>query len=93
MVTTRKANPRAEIDSWPRLAAAAADARDDLRKLVTRLDPGITTWGGSPELMREMRDLAIKHAEALKSALKAPVARRRKPVQKTVKNLWDVAGK
>ena len=65
------------LDSWPRLAGAAADARDELRALLPRLDRAIAAGAVSPELLVELRALALKHADSLRQALKAPEGSRR----------------
>ena len=63
----------------PRLAMAAADARDSLRALIPRLEAAIAAGAVSTELLVELRALAVRHAESLRLALKAErVARSRK---------------
>jgi hypothetical protein len=58
--------------SWPRLAGAAADARDELRAVIPRLDSAIAAGADSTGLLQAVRLLAWKHADALRLALKAP---------------------
>jgi hypothetical protein len=60
------------LESWSRLAAAAADARDDLRALLPRLDRTIEAGQDQTGLLREVRILAAKHADRLRLALKSP---------------------
>jgi hypothetical protein len=60
------------LDSWPRLAGAAADARDALRAVIPRLDSAIAAGADSTGLLAAVRLLAWKHADALRLALKAP---------------------
>jgi hypothetical protein len=62
--------------SWPQLAKAAADARDDLRQLVSRLDVCITAGGPTASELWKLREGIARHAEALKGALKAPAGPR-----------------
>jgi len=65
------------LNSWPRLAGAAVSARDQLRALLPRLDAAIEAGVVSTEFLVELRALAVKHAESLKAALKAPEGTRR----------------
>jgi hypothetical protein len=65
------------LDGWPRLASAAADARDSLRALIPRLEAAIAAGNVSTELLEEMRAVAVRHAESLRLALKAPEGSRR----------------
>jgi hypothetical protein len=57
-------------DNWVRLAGAALDARDGLRRLIPRLDAAIETADTS--VLVEVRALAIEHANRLRWALKRP---------------------
>jgi hypothetical protein len=63
------------LNNWARLAAAALDARNDLRMLLPRLDAAIAD--APTPLLVELRALAIRHADSLRLALKHPAARRR----------------
>jgi hypothetical protein len=79
--------------AWPRLAAAAADARDELRLLVPRLDQAIASGGDATELLRDIRVLAVRHSEGLKAALKSPAGTRQSPRKYDswrFGSLWDV---
>jgi hypothetical protein len=61
------------LTNWARLAAAAIDARNDLRMLLPRLDSAIAST--PTPLLLELRALAIRHADSLRRALKHPAAR------------------
>jgi hypothetical protein len=63
------------LSSWARLAAAALDARNELRNLVPRLDAAIAS--APTPLLLELRALAIPHADSLRLALKHPAPQRR----------------
>ncbi len=60
------------LENWARLAAAAFDAKNDLARLIPDLDRGIAAADTS--VLLRVRALAIRHAEALKSALRTPAA-------------------
>ena len=53
------------LDTWSRLARAAADARDDVRALIPAFDRAIGEKYPDVALLERMRDGAIRHAEAL----------------------------
>jgi hypothetical protein len=55
---------------WVYLAGAAADTRDALRYLIPRLDVAIAAT--PTPLLVELRALCVRHACALKNALKHP---------------------
>ncbi len=79
------------LDSWPRLAGAAADARDELRAIVPRLEQAIAEGAVSREFLVQLRGLAVRHTESLKAALKAPQGsrtRRRMPDSWRSGGLW-----
>ncbi len=63
-------------EQWPRLAGACMAARDDLRALLPRLDAVLVHGMTDPRLIEFVRQLAARHAESLKAALKAPAAPR-----------------
>jgi len=63
------------LTDWSRLASAASDARDDLRFLIPLLDRAIAERKSSAMLLVNVQALAIRNAEALRLALKRPVAR------------------
>src|ERR1017187_4721881 len=73
------------LSDWPRLAGAAADARDELRAVIPRLDAAIAAGCDSTGLLQAIRLLAWKHADRLRHALKAP-AGSRQPQKKA--NCW-----
>jgi hypothetical protein len=60
------------LADWARLANAASDARDDLRNLIPILDQIIASKAPSVALLVRIRELATRHAEALRLALKHP---------------------
>ncbi len=70
------------LDNWARLAGAALDARYDLARLIPELDRAITAADTS--VLMRVRALAIRHAEALKMALKHPAAGRDTRISRTV---------
>ena len=71
--------PMKNPSTWPRLAGACMDARDDLRMLIPRLDAAIAAGVVSTEFLHQLRALAVRHAESLKMALKAPAGARQGP--------------
>ena len=60
------------LESWARLAAAAADARDELRAVLPCLDAAIADGQDTTGLLSTARALMGKHADSLRKALKAP---------------------
>jgi hypothetical protein len=58
------------LNSWSRLAGACLDARDALRRLIPELDRAIAA--ADTAMLIEIRELAIRHANALQRALKHP---------------------
>ena len=59
-------------DSWPRLAGAAAAARDDLRILAAELHNVIATDPVPHPLLTRAYKVAVQHANGLRSGLKHP---------------------
>lgn len=59
------------LGEWSRLALAATNARDDLRGVLPLLDQAIAA-GVSTELLQTLRAIAVRHADGLRLALKAP---------------------
>lgn len=59
-------------DKWPRLAAAATNARDALRLLAAELSLALQQGGISQALVERARDIAAHHAAKLGSAIKHP---------------------
>jgi hypothetical protein len=80
------------LDSWARLAGAAADARDALRCAIVRLDRAIAAGVVDTAVLLELRSLAVRHADSLKAALKAPAGKqpRKKPDSWRTGGLWAV---
>jgi hypothetical protein len=81
------------LDSWARLAGAAADARDALRCAIVRLDRAIAAGVVDTAVLLELRALAVRHADSLKAALKAPAGNRqprKKPDSWRTGGLWSV---
>jgi hypothetical protein len=56
---------------------AALSARDELRAMLPRLDAAVAAGAVSTEFLLELRALAVKHAESLRQAQKAPEGSRR----------------
>jgi hypothetical protein len=81
------------LTNWARLAAAACDARDELRAVLPRLDRSILDGTVSTEQLAEFRRLAAHHAEQLRRALKAPAKprSRRNALSSRAEPLWRVA--
>ncbi len=63
---------KASYDSWPRLARAAADGRDELRRLLPEFDRAIERGTVDIALLVQARATAARVAEGLRLALKAP---------------------
>ncbi len=78
---------------WPRLAHAAADARDALRELLPHLERAIAAGSDATLLLARVRQLAAQHAEGLKAALKAPERPRGRQNRRSEasRNVWDAA--
>jgi hypothetical protein len=57
-------------DNWVRLAGAALDARDGLRRLIPRLDAAIET--GDTSVLVEVRAVTISLCNRLRLSLKHP---------------------
>jgi hypothetical protein len=62
------------MGQWLRLAPATINARDDLRRLAAELTAAMSTGRIPRALILRARDVAAKHAEALRLALKHPHA-------------------
>lgn len=79
--------------TWDRLAGACLAARDDLRNLVLRIDAAAAAGAPDPNLTAFVRQLAMRHAENLKAALKAPDKPRARQNRRSEasRNAWDVA--
>jgi hypothetical protein len=60
------------LESWARLAGAAYNAKDELARLVPRLDAAIAA--ADTGMLLDIRALAVRHATALTVALKHPAA-------------------
>ena len=81
------------LEGWPRLAGAAAGARDELRAIIPRLDSAIAAGADPTGLLAALRVLAWKHADSLRQALKAPAGNRqpqKKPDSWSTGGLWSV---
>jgi hypothetical protein len=81
------------LEGWPRLAGAAAGARDELRAIIPRLDSAIAAGADPSGLLAELRVLVWKHADSLRQALKAPAGTRqpqKKPDSWRTGPLWSV---
>jgi len=50
---------------WARLAGAALDCRNELRLLLPRLDAAIAAGQLDTTFLRELRDMAARHAESI----------------------------
>jgi hypothetical protein len=64
----------AATSEWPRLAGAAIAARDELRMLAADLTMALASGRIQPALVVRARDLARRHADGLRFALKHPAA-------------------
>jgi len=67
-------NREKAADQWPRLAGAAQCARDDLRSLASDLSNAMATSRIPRALIIRARDVAARHADCLRLALKHPAA-------------------
>ncbi len=59
-------------ERWPRLAEAAADARDTLRRLIPRVDAALLHGEMDRALLQDVRAITERHSTALVQALNAP---------------------
>jgi len=63
------------LDNWARLASAAFDAKTELARLIPRIDAALAA--GDTSVLRDVREIAVRHACALQAAIKRPATIRR----------------
>jgi hypothetical protein len=79
--------------NWDWLAACALDSRDAWRGLIPRVDAALAGSTDPAGLLREIRSIAVRHAERLKGGLKHPDRPQRAlPRPEKEQPLWRTTG-
>jgi hypothetical protein len=68
---------RSKRAEWPLLPGAAMGARDELRQLAAELTAAMNTGSIPRALIVRARDIAVRHADSLRMALKHPAGAER----------------